>query len=87
METQDNRRKVFVDVVVQHDKNGAKKPLCIIFEDGKKYEIDKLCAHRRAAATRVGGTGIRYTIQVQGRETYLFEDEDRWFVEAKNLHV
>lgn len=87
MQPQDDRRKVFVDVVVQHGKNGAKKPLCIIFEDGKKYEIDKLCGSRRAAATRVGGTGIRYTIQVQGHETYLFEDEDLWFVEAKNLHV
>ena len=35
----------------------------------------------------IGGTGIQYTILVGGRQTYLFEDEDQWFVEAKDLHM
>ncbi|MCQ2433462.1 MAG: hypothetical protein MJ175_12745 [Clostridia bacterium] len=74
-------------MIVQHRKTGEKKPLYIIFEDGRQYEIDKLCACRRAAASKVGGTGIRYTIRVRGQETFLFEDEDLWFVEAKNLHA
>lgn len=77
------RRKVFVDVLVKHTKDGNKVPLMIIFEDGQKYEIDKLCDRRRAAASKVGGTGIRYTIRINGRETFLFEDEELWFVEAK----
>ena len=49
--------------------------------------IDRVCSRQRAAATKVGGTGIRYTIMIGGRQTYLFEDEDQWFVEAKNLHI
>ena len=48
---------------------------------------DRVCSRQRAAATKVGGTGIRYTIMIGGRQTYLFEDEDQWFVEAKNLHI
>ena len=56
-------------------------------EDGKEYSIDRVCSRQRAAATKVGGTGIRYTIMIGGRQTYLFEDEDQWFVEAKNLHI
>ena len=28
-----------------------------------------------AAASKVGGSGIRYTIRINGRETFLFEDE------------
>ena len=77
------RRKVFVDVLVRHTKDGKKVPITIVFEDGQKYEIDKLCDRRRAAASKVGGSGIRYTIQINGRETFLFEDEELWFVEAK----
>ena len=62
-------------------------PVSLTFEDGKEYPIDRVCSRQRAAATKVGGTGIRYTIMIGGRQTYLFEDEDQWFVEAKNLHV
>lgn len=62
---------------------GEVRPLTITFEDGIVYEIDRLKQRCRAHATKVGGTGIRYTIVVNNRETYLFEDEGRWFVEAK----
>jgi len=27
---------------------------------------------------------MRYTVRILGRETYMFEDEGRWFVEARN---
>lgn len=87
MGTADERRKVFVEVFVRHQKDGGKIPVLIVFEDGKRYEIDRVCERRRAAASKVGGTGIRYTIRVNGRETFLYEDDDLWFVEAKNLHV
>ena len=80
-------RKVCVEVVVRHLTDGSKIPLSITFEDGKRYSIDRLCDTRRAACMKVGGTGIRYTIAVSGRRTYLFEDDDLWWVEAKNLHV
>ena len=40
---------------------------------------------RRAAATKAGGQGIRYPCRVRGREVYLFEDEGRWFVEARDV--
>ena len=78
------RRKVFVDVLVKHTKDGKKVPIMIIFEDGQEYEIDKLCDRRQAAASKVGGSGIRYTIQINGRETFLFEEDEVWFVEGKN---
>ena len=37
-----------------------------------------------AAATKAGGEGMRYTCRIRGQETYLFECEGRWFVEAKD---
>ena len=30
-----------------------------------------------------GGGGIRYTVRINGRETYLFQEGSRWFVEAR----
>ena len=48
-----------------------------------KYKINKVIDQRRAAATKVGGSGIRYTIIVSGHQTFLFEDEGKWFVESR----
>ena len=32
---------------------------------------------------KVGGGGIRYTVQIRGKESFLFHEGDKWFVEAK----
>ena len=77
-------RKVYVEVQVKVSPAGDIRPLSIKFEDGQVYEIDRLIHRCRAHATKVGGTGIRYTVRIRNQETYLFEDEGRWFVEAKN---
>ena len=76
-------RRVDVGVTLKVSPEGNVRPLTITFENGKTYTIDRLKERKRAAATKVGGTGIRYTVVIQNRETYLFEDDDRWFVEAK----
>lgn len=76
-------KKVYVDVVAKIDSDGLITPLSVIWEDGRRYVIDKVVQIKRAYATKVGGTGIRYTISVKGKITYLFEDEGKWFVEAR----
>ncbi len=76
-------RKVYVDVILKNDKEGEIRPLSIIFEDDVTYEIDRLKSKCRAASTKVGGCGIRYTVVICGKETFLFHEEDKWFVEAK----
>ena len=76
-------RRVDVGVTLKVSPEGNVWPLTITFENGKTYTIDRLKERKRAAATKVGGTGIRYTVVIQNRETYLFEDEGKWFVEAK----
>ena len=85
MKMQFHKAVVKVLVVVAPDR--TKTPVSLTFEDGKEYPSARVCRGKRAAATKVGGPGCRYTILIGGRQTYLFEDEDQWFVEAKNLHV
>lgn len=76
-------RKVYVEVQLTVSPEGDVRPNTIKFEDGAIYEIDRLRHRCRAHATKVGGTGIRYTVVIRGQETYLFEDDGKWFVEAK----
>ena len=76
-------RRAYVKVIARHDEQGKVCPLEVEWEDGRRFEVDKLLDVRRAAALKAGGQGMRYTVRILGRETYLFEDEGRWFVEAK----
>lgn len=77
--------RAYVRVLMDVDEIGKVHPLKIYWEDGRGFEVDRLLDVRRAASTKVGGQGMRYTCRVRGREIYLFEDEGRWFVEAKDV--
>jgi hypothetical protein len=84
--------KVYVDVKVDHSKDGVMLPREITWEDGTRYEIDRVTDIRQAAAMKAGGQGDRYTIYVQGQQSYLFFERSsnqtgncigKWFVERK----
>ena len=76
-------RRAYVKVIARHDETGKVCPLEVEWEDGRRFEVDRLLDVRRAAALKAGGQGVRYTVRILGKETYLFEDKGRWFVEAK----
>lgn len=76
-------RRVYVRIIVEHNAEGRARPLSIEWEDGSIFEVDRVLDVRRAAATKAGGQGIRYTCRIRGHETYVFEDNGRWFVEAR----
>lgn len=76
-------RKVYVSVTVLFDMDGNMTPLAIQWEDGRTFEIDRVLDSRRAASTKAGGVGLRFLCRIQNRETYLFYEEPRWFVEGK----
>ena len=77
--------RAYVRVLVDVDEIGKIRPLKIFWEDGRGFEVDRLLDVRQAASTRAGGQGMRYTCRVRGRQVYLFEDEGRWFVEARDI--
>lgn len=61
---EEERRKVYVEVDVTHKTDGTARPRKIKFEDGEVYEIDRVRHCCRAASTKVGGTGLRYTVML-----------------------
>ena len=67
--------KVYVDVLAEFSKDGLLIPKEITWEDGRKYEITRV-------STRAGDVGERYTCVVDGKEIFLFyEDNNMWFME------
>lgn len=80
-------RKVYVDVTLKQDKYGTIIPLSVTWEDGRRFEIDRVINVKNAFATKVGGCGVRYTVRILGKETFLFNDDGRWFVEASEVEM
>lgn len=74
----------YVDVVAYCDEDGKVTPMYMIWEDGRKFEIDYILDIRRAASQKAGSLGLRYTVRILGKERYLFlQDDHRWFVEQE----
>ena len=66
-----NDNKVYVEVIVKFSTEGAMMPIEFIWEDGTKYLIDKVKSKERCASRKAGGTGIMYTVMVDGKECHL----------------
>lgn len=85
--------KVYVPVLVAFNSEGIMYPRALVWEDGQRYDIDKVLEVRQAAAMKAGGQGDRYKIRVNGKESYLFFERStqmtgnnigRWFVERRS---
>lgn len=87
-----NNAKVYVEVISVTKPDGLMLPRVLVWEDGQKYKIDGVSQIKQAAAMKAGGQGDRYTIWVNGQQSYLFFERNgsiagnnigRWFVERK----
>lgn len=79
----DQHRKAYVSVNLDVDEDGVSYPRSIRWQNGTVYPIDQVLYKCRATSKKVGGGGIRYTVVIRGRESFLFKEGDKWFVEAK----
>lgn len=75
--------KIYVGVQLKVSPDGSVRPLSILWEDGVIYTIDRLRKRVPAASLKVGGRGMRYTVVIDGRDRFLFEENGKWFVEGK----
>lgn len=74
--------KKYVKVILEIDENGKKTPKTIVYND-KEYLIDKVVDIRQCVSMKVGGIGERYTVRIDGKETFIFFENNKWFVEEK----
>jgi hypothetical protein len=82
----------YVEVNVNFDRSGKMMPRALVWEDGHRYEIDKVRDIQPAPALKAGGQGDRYKIEIGGKERFLFFEHSadpcdamigKWFVERK----
>lgn len=76
-------RKAYVSVNLDVDKEGTILPRLIRWDNGQVFDIERILYKCRAVSQKVGGGGIRYTVMIRGRKSFLFHEGDKWFVEAK----
>lgn len=85
--------KVYVEVFSTTTPDGRMIPRALVWEDGTRYKIDRVTDVKQAPALKAGGQGDRYTIWIDGRQSYLFFERNgsssgrsigRWFVERRS---
>ena len=64
--------KVYVDVTAEFGREGGLVPISFIWEDGRKYDSDRVLKKERCASRKAGGTGIMYTCMYRGRRATCF---------------
>lgn len=81
--------KVYLEVELKCTVQGEIIPTAIIWQDGRRFEIDKILDVKRRASLKAGGVGIRYECMIEGSIKYLFMEDiefnrlsgAKWFVE------
>ena len=90
--TTPNQIKVYVGVEADFGSDGVMMPRAIIWEDGTRYEVDRVLDIRPAPALKAGGQGDRYSVRINNHPTYIFFERStnltgnvigRWFVERR----
>lgn len=71
-----------VTIIAKMQDDGNVIPLVLVWDNGKKYTIDKVLDIRKKASTKGGGLGLRYTCRFGGNERYIWLDGYIWFVEV-----
>ena len=86
-----SQAKVYVAVIASFSEDGHLFPRRLRWEDGREYSIEKVL-DVRPAALKAGGQGDRYSVQINGHQSYLFFERSpnisgtnlgKWFVERK----
>lgn len=77
------RRKQYVEVVATHYIDGSVRPQKIVLATGPVFEIEDSREAVRGKARTTGELARRYVVKIHGKETFLYRDGERWFVEMK----
>lgn len=80
--------KVYVAMHLYVDESGDVRPTALVWEDGRRYEIDRVLSVFASPPAHVGGVLTkRYEVEITGfrREIYLETRTNRWFVEKPVL--
>ena len=76
--------RTYVEVMAAFTPEGRMRPAAICWEDGRVFEIERICGHCRCLCPHNQETARRYTCRIRGRTVYLYYDElCSWYLEKK----
>ncbi|MBR3357322.1 MAG: hypothetical protein IKG46_05765 [Solobacterium sp.] len=73
------RRKKYIDLIVQIDRDGNMTPKEILWEDGRRFIVQKVL-DKRHAITSAGGAAVCFTCILAGRRRDIYREKERWYV-------
>lgn len=86
-EQYDNPHKASVEVIALFTHEEGVTPLAFMWDDGRKYLIDRYCELGRKADVTAGISGICYEITVLGRKARIYRDDDTWYMHRKGKGI
>lgn len=72
----------YVNVITMQRVDGSTTPLCLIWDDGRRFNLETVGRAQRQA-THTHGYALRYDVLVEGRKRILWHDDTGWFVEVR----
>lgn len=80
-----SRRKQYVKVIATHNTDGSVEPKIIILEDrSSAFIVGEVKGMTQVRPENTSKLYNRYTIAIKGKETYLYEECGKWFVQMKS---
>lgn len=73
-----------ISIIAKFTEDGRVLPQTLLWEDGRKFSIDRISDIRRAASLKAGGIGLRYDCYIHGKQVYLYKDDDMWYLETED---
>jgi hypothetical protein len=73
--------KKLIEVIADFSVDGVVRPRELVWEDGRRFDIDQIAGTQKCASLKSGGKGLRYTCRIRDRWLYLFREDDTWFWE------
>ena len=79
--------KIYVKVVADFLVGGGMRPKEIVWQDGRRFEIDRVKFIERAPCKTGSVLPVRYTVIISGEQKYLYFDREKeqFFVEREEV--
>lgn len=77
------RERRRVEVIHSTSTEGVVTPLCIVWDDGRRFPVERVLERRPARSLKHGGQGVRFTVRVGQVVTHLWWDGTYWSVDAR----
>ncbi|BAK45832.1 hypothetical protein [Eggerthella sp. YY7918] len=73
--------KHYVSVLALHRPDGMISPVTIIWDDGRRFDVDLLKEAHHKRCEKTAGHALAFSVSIYGKRRTLYHDNQGWFVE------